>query len=146
MPSITRFHNPWLKTVSDDDLDVLCEAVEHLEDGGNVETLSPVVQARLAVLDAEYAAWHEQHIGGPMNSDAMKRLETLEAQHRRWSLEPYAQELAEQQGLDVDELIDEAGRILQRIDAVGEDRAYAELAAEWGITVEELRAEAAALA
>lgn len=78
-------------------------------------------------------------------AQALKRLAALEARSRRQSLEPYARDLAAQVGLDVDELTAEADRIRQRIDAVGEDRASAELAAEWGISIGQLRAEIAAV-
>ncbi len=62
-PVVSRFHHPWLTTLSDADLDVMDEALGHLEAGGDVDTLSPDVRDRYAVLDAERAAWTETHIG-----------------------------------------------------------------------------------
>ncbi len=62
-PLVSRFHHPWLETLTDADLDVMDEAREHLEAGGDAATLSPAVRDRYAVLNAELAAWTDAHIG-----------------------------------------------------------------------------------
>lgn len=58
-PLVSRFHHPWLTTLSDADLDVMDEALGHLESGGDAAALSPAVRDRYAVLSTELAAWSE---------------------------------------------------------------------------------------
>lgn len=76
--------------------------------------------------------------------DALKRLERIEAQARRRSLEPHIRRLAREMSHDLgeevdgDELLDHAERVAKRFSEVGEEQAVAELAMECGVSVEEL--------
>jgi hypothetical protein len=75
-------------------------------------------------------------------TDAMRRIEALEAAKRREDLGPLATELAAQVGVTVDELMAEAERIAVATAGLAMDETYAYMAADAGIPVAELRAEA----
>ncbi len=62
-PLVSRFHHPWLTTLSDADLDVMDDALAHLESGSDADSLSPAVRDRYAILNAELTAWTDVHIG-----------------------------------------------------------------------------------
>lgn len=74
-------------------------------------------------------------------SDALKRLEALEAQNRRRELEPLLERLSAETGVSVDDILIEAERLRS---VYGTDRLAIEcgIAREMGITVEQIRAEA----
>jgi hypothetical protein len=58
-PLVSRFHHPWLTTRSDADLDVMDEALGHLESGGDADMLPPAIRDRYAVIRADFREWAE---------------------------------------------------------------------------------------
>ncbi len=75
-------------------------------------------------------------------SDALKRVEALEAETRRDDLGPFLERLAETSGITVGEIMAEAERVMAATEGQSMTSTLAWIALDCGMTVDDLAAEA----